>query len=103
MTPEEKLDRLERIAKLFVSAGLRARGNLRGLDEKIGILVDAQIQSEERVAKLEDKMNVLIDSQIRNEERFARSDERFASFETRTDQTLNTLMEIVKGRQNGNS
>ena len=103
MTPEQKLDRLERIAKLFVSAGLRARRNLRDLDEKMGILVDAQIQSEDRVTKLEDKMNIMIEAQIRNEERFARSDERFAKFETQTDQTLKALMELVRELRNGNS
>ena len=48
MTPEAGLDRLERIAKLFVAAGIRARRNIRELDEKIGILVDAQVANEER-------------------------------------------------------
>ena len=57
LTSEQRLDRLERIAKLFVAAGLRARRNMRDMDEK---------------------MNILIDAQIRNEERFAKSDERFA-------------------------
>ena len=38
MTPEARLDRLERIAKLFVRDTLRQRQNLRRLDEKIGTL-----------------------------------------------------------------
>ena len=52
MTPEEKLDRLERIAKLLVGAGLRARPEIRQQDEKITIMIDAQIKNEERFAKL---------------------------------------------------
>ena len=82
MTSEQRLDRLERIAKLFVAAGLRARRNMRDTDEK---------------------MNILIDAQIQNEERFAKSDERFARFETRTDQTLRALMGLVKKLRNGHS
>ena len=52
MTPEQKLDRLERIVKLFVKAGLRARREMRDLDQKISIIVDAQIANEERFARL---------------------------------------------------
>ena len=48
MIPEARLDRLERIARLFVHAGMRQPQNLRRLDEKIGMLVDAQIRSEDR-------------------------------------------------------
>ena len=72
MTPEARLDRLERIAKLFVTAGLRARRNMREnarqLDEKVSILVDAQIANEERFATLaeslrhtDQKLDALID------------------------------------------
>ena len=48
MTPEQRLDRLERIAKLFVTAGLRARRESREHDNKINHLVDLQIRNEER-------------------------------------------------------
>jgi hypothetical protein len=51
----------------------------------------------------DEKMNILIDAQIRNEERFANSDERFAKFEVRTDQTLAALMEVVKELRDGHS
>ncbi|HYT50040.1 MAG TPA: hypothetical protein VEL78_06590 [Pyrinomonadaceae bacterium] len=76
MTPEQRLDRLERIAKLFVTAGLRARRNMRQLDEKVGILVDAQIANEERFA-------VLADSQ------------------RHTDQRLDALIDIIRRQSNG--
>ena len=89
LTSEQRLDRLERIAKLFVAAGLRARRNMRDMDDKINILIDAQIRNEEQFAK--------------SDERSAKSDERFARFEVRTDQTLRALMEIVKKLPNGRS
>lgn len=89
MTSEQRLDRLERVAKLFVAAGLRARRNMRDMDEKINILIDAQIRNEKQFAK--------------SDERFAKSDERFARFEVRTEQTLKALMEIVKKLPNGRS
>ncbi|HXT64409.1 MAG TPA: hypothetical protein VN696_15330 [Pyrinomonadaceae bacterium] len=101
MTHEQRLDRLERVAKLFVKAGLRARSNMRRLDEKIAILIDAQIKGEDRMAELDEKMKMLIQAQMRNDERFAKSDERFAKFESHTDQTLKTLMELIKERRNG--
>ena len=45
MTPEQRLDRLERIAKLLVKAGLRARGEFRKQNE---ISMDAQMRNEAR-------------------------------------------------------
>jgi len=109
MTSEQRLDRLERIAKLFVRAGMRGRRNLREMDEKINILIDAQIQNEGRFAKFDErftkfdercaKYDVLF---AKHDERFAKSDERFKTFEMRTDQTLKILMELVRER-NGRS
>jgi len=102
MTAEQSLDRLERIAKLFVAAGSRARRNMREMDEKINILIDAQTQNEGRFAKLDErsaKYDVLF---AKHDERFAKSDERFKKFEARTDQTLKILVELVRER-NGRS
>ncbi len=44
---EARLDRLERIAKLMVKAGLRARRGTREVDARISTLVDSQLQTEE--------------------------------------------------------
>ena len=52
MTSEQRLDRLERVAKLMVKAGLRARRQIREYDEKILILIDAQIKTEAAFARL---------------------------------------------------
>ena len=43
MTSEQRLDRLERVAKLFVRAGPRARRGMREQDEKINVIIDNQI------------------------------------------------------------
>jgi len=79
---------------LFVRAGMRARRNLREMDEKINILIDAQIQNEERFAKSDERF-------AKFEERMVKSDERFAKSEAQTDQTLRVLMEIVRELRNG--
>ncbi len=63
-TPELRIDRLERIAGLFVKAGLRMGRDLREMD---------------------DKLNILVNHQIRNEERFVRNEERLTRLAARTD------------------
>ena len=85
MTPEQRLDRLERIAKLFVKAGLRVRYQAREHDEKINMIFNLQIQNEERFA--------------RNEERFA----QLVESQAHTDQRLDALIDIVREDRNGNS
>ena len=79
MANEERLDRLERIARLLVRAGLRARREMRQQDDKITIMMDAQIKNEDRFAALAKsqaeqnaKITMLIDAQLKNEERFAK-------------------------------
>ena len=96
VTIEQRLDRLERIAKLFVRAGLRARRNMRELDEKINMLVDAQIKAEDRLKKFDERS-------AKSDERFAKFDERFKELGERTDQTLAILMSLIKQGQTGRS
>ncbi len=82
---EERLDRLERIAKLLVRAGLRARREMRQQDDKITIMIDAQIKNEDRFAKLAQAQTELAESQ------------------THTDRRLDALIDIVKEGRNGKS
>jgi len=109
MTPEARLDRLERIAILFARAGDRARKQfhqqLSEHDRLINHMFDLQIKNEEKFARNEERF-------ARNEERFAQNEERFAQNEERftkliesqagTDRRLNSLIEIIKERTNGN-
>jgi pyruvate-formate lyase len=82
---EERLDRLERIAKLLVRAGLRARREMRQQDDKITIMIDAQIKNEERFAELARVQTELVESQ------------------KHTDRRLDALIDIVKENRNGKS
>ncbi|MDX6694433.1 MAG: hypothetical protein QOF02_2036 [Blastocatellia bacterium] len=76
MTPEQRLDRLERIGKLFVRAGLRERSRMRETDDKIAIVIDMQMKNEERFAQL-------------------------AESQTRTDRRLDALINFIEGGRNG--
>jgi D-serine deaminase-like pyridoxal phosphate-dependent protein len=78
MSTEDRLDRLERIARLMVRAGLRARREMRQQDDKITILIDAQLRNEERFAKL-------------------------AESQAHTDRRLDALIEIIRNGRNGKS
>ena len=78
MTHEQRLDRLERIARLMVRAGLRARRELRQQDDKITIMIDAQIKNEDRFAEL-------------------------AESQKNTDRRLDALIDIVQKGRNGKS
>ena len=64
MTPDQRLDRLERVAKLLANAGMRARRDLRrdvwNHDHKISYLADLQIENEERFAKLAESQAILM-------------------------------------------
>ncbi len=73
---EDRLDRLERIAKLLVRAGLRARREMRQQDDKITIMIDAQIKNETRFAEL-------------------------AASQKQTDRRLDALIEIIREGRNG--
>ena len=55
MTDEQRLDRLERIVKLMIKAGLRARKQSREQDEKINILIDLQMRNDEKFAKYQER------------------------------------------------
>ena len=103
MTHEQRLDRLERIARLMVRAGLRARREMRQQDDKITIMIDAQIKNEDRFAKLvqasEDRFAELAASQKNTDRILA----ELAESQKRTDRRLDVLIDIVKEGRNGKS
>src|ERR1044071_186352 len=73
-TPDYRLNRLERVAKLFAGAGRKYRRDLHDLEDKVNIVLDFQIENEARCTRNEQRY-------ARNEERFARNEERFARSE----------------------
>ena len=131
MTPEQRLDRLERIAKLFVKAGLRARRNMREMNEKINILLDAQIRNDERFAKTDEKFARLAETSAQADEKFAQimkqlteksadadkkfarmaeksveTDEKFAQLaesQAHSDRRLDALIDIIRKEHEGDS
>ena len=136
MTSEQRLDHLERIAKLFVRAGLRARRNMQDQEEKINIIINNQIEHDERFAALNQSLdrsqrelnqsiershNELSQSIERSHRELSQSIERshkelshsqnglsqslneLAQAQARSDQRLNSLMEIVERDRNGTS
>jgi hypothetical protein len=56
MTPEQRLDRVERILILFVNAGRRTRGEWRTRsreqDQKINILIQSQMETTEQIKSM---------------------------------------------------
>jgi hypothetical protein len=52
MTPEQRLDRVERILGLFAREGRRWRVQKREQDEKINILIQFQMETTEQINKL---------------------------------------------------
>jgi len=52
MTPEQRLDRVERILGLFAREGRRWHVQKREQDEKINILIQAQMETTEQISKL---------------------------------------------------
>ena len=92
MTSEQRLDRLERIAKLFATAGQRGRRQVREqakeIDRLIKLqnhLIHLQIGNEERSAKHEGQISMVLDFQLRNEQRFEQIEKRLANLSERTD------------------
>ncbi len=73
MTPDERIDRLERVMKLVVRAGLRERKDTRA---KINALINAQMHTEGALARL-------------------------AEAQAHTDRRLDALIDIVESGRSG--
>jgi|SRR6476620_7985818 len=96
MNPEQRLDRLEALARFFVLAERRHRKNIHAQDEKIEILINMQIQSEERFNE----------RFARNEERFERMHqtiEQLVAAQTRFEENLQALIQAVRRTNFGGS
>ena len=91
MTDEQRLDRLERIVKLMIKAGLRARQQSREQNEKINILIDSQIKTDERLAA----------SAAKTDERFAAMTVVQESTEKQLQSLAATVEKVINERRNG--
>jgi hypothetical protein len=88
MTPEQRLDRLERIVKLMIRAGLRERKDTR---EKINALIDAQMRTEGAMASLASAQAHL-----------SRTQAELARDHANTDDKLNGLINTVESLNSEN-
>ncbi|HEX8282264.1 MAG TPA: hypothetical protein VF588_02875 [Pyrinomonadaceae bacterium] len=95
MTEEQRLDRLERIVKLMIKAGLRARQQSREQDEKINILIEMQMKNDERYEKR------FVDNEERLAVLAAKTDEKFAEMAEAQKSLANTVERIMTQRGNG--
>ena len=77
---EKRMDRLERVVKGAIRAGLRERRDTR---EKINALIDAQLRTEAAL------------------ERMAKAQKEMAEAQKHTDERLDALIDIVKEGRNG--
>jgi hypothetical protein len=85
MTPEQRLDRVERILGLFAREGRRWRVQKREQDEKIHILIQFQMETTEQINKLTTDTDKLRKSQ------------------ELTQQTLRAFIDSLRKGRNGKS
>ena len=87
MTPEQRLDRLERVAKMLVTSGRKARSEWRAESraqaEKINILIHTQMETTEQIRGLAAAHAELTESQ------------------KRTDQALRAFINSLRKGENG--
>jgi hypothetical protein len=69
MTPEQRLDRAERMLLMLVQAGRRAR---REWSEKVNILIDTQIAMSEQLMRTNEQIKDLTASQAKTDEALRR-------------------------------
>jgi hypothetical protein len=97
MTPEQRLDRLERVAKLFVKAGLRERRNRRELDQNIKMVISAQIETEAQLSKLVES-HAETEKIVRD---LAATQNVLMIAQKQTDDRLRDLIEVLSRGSNG--
>lgn len=100
MTPEQRLNRVERILSTMAVAGRKARSEFR---QNINILINMHMQNEEHFRaqsdELNEKINILIHSQIETNEQI----NKLTNSQRQTDQTLLDFIARHRKRRNGNS
>jgi hypothetical protein len=101
MTPEQRLERLERVAKLFVAAGLRARKQSREQAEKINILIHSQIETGDVVRKTSEQLRQT-DEQLRSlGSRHEQEMAELRNSQKLTDQALRAFIDSLRKGRNG--
>ena len=107
MTPDQPLDRAERILIAMIKSGRHTRSEWR---YKINSLIYAQIRHEEesrmRSAKIDEKFMAVADAQAQNQQAIAElreSQNELKESQKLTDKALRTFIESLGKNRNGNS
>jgi len=87
MTPEQRLDRVERILGLFAREGRRWRVRSHEQDQKINMLIQAQMETTEQINR----------SSARHEREMA----DLRASQKATDQTLHAFIKALSKDRNG--
>ena len=107
MTPEQRLDRVERILGTMAVAGRKYRSEFR---EKINILISMHTQNEEHWRAqnndLNEKINILIHAQMQTTEQIRGLGSEVAELtesQKLTDRSLRDFIDSLRKGGNGNS
>ena len=100
MTPEQRLDRVERILTSMAVAGRKARSEFR---QNINILIGMHAQNEEhwraQSDELNEKINILIHAQMETTQQI----NKLTKSQIQTDQTLIDFIDRHRKDRNGNA
>jgi hypothetical protein len=107
MTPEQRLNRVERILGMMATSGRKARSEFR---ENINILINMHVQNEEHCRAQSDalnqKINILVHTQMETTEQIKGLSvdiAELAKSSKLTDQVLRTYINSLRKGENGNS
>jgi hypothetical protein len=92
----KRIDRLERLAKLFVNAGRRERREQRAVDEKVGILITSHIEVEAQMKEQREQLAQLIAAQAHNEAFTQKNSESIAELKEHIDRVTNNVDRLAE-------
>lgn len=101
MTPEQRLDRLERVVKLMIKAGLRDRKQSRDQDDKINILIHSQMETSDQISRMGARTEAAIAGLAAAQ---AKTDEALAGLaagQAKTDDALRAYLNSLRRGRNG--
>ena len=100
MTPEQRLDRVDRILGRIATAGRKYRSEFR---QNINMLINTHMQNQEhwraQSDELNEKINILIHTQMETSEQI----NKLTNSQRQTDQTLRAFIDSLRKGRNGNS
>ena len=100
MTPEQRLDRMERVVMLMIKAGVRARRQSREQDQRINILIKYQMDTSEQFRAMSVRHDIEM-KELRDAHSIGMRELRES--QKLTHQELRALIKSLSRGKNGNS